>query len=266
MKKFDERLINLIKKVGVKKGDVILVHLDIYKSISLKKGIRKDLEYHYFSLKKAVGNNGTIVVPAFFYEYARNNQVFDLNNTPPSRVLGFFPLFMMKKKNKYRSVNPISSLIAIGKYARFIGNSSGSAFGYDSSFYRLNKLNAKMLFIGIDCHATTFVHFPEYVAGVPHMYNKYFNTSVVKNGKKLNLQISGQVRYLNRSIEYNSDEHTKKFEKAGLVKKAKLRNSYFIRCLKCDEVFKFLLKKLKVNFSYLLKKKPKFKKGQLPWK
>ena len=38
------------------------------------------------------------------------------------------------------------------------------------------------------------------------------------------------------------------------------------RCLKCDEVFNFLLSKLKKNFSYLLKKKPKFKKGQNSFK
>jgi len=266
MKKFDDRLAKLIKKVGIKKGDIVLVHLDICKSISLNKGVRNDLEYHYFSLKKAIGNNGTIVVPAFFYEYARNNRVFDVTNTPPSRNLGFFPLFMMKKRNKHRSINPISSLLAFGKHAKFIGNSSGSAFGYDSAFYRLYKLNAKMLFIGIDCRATTFVHLPEYMAGVPHVYNKYFKTSVIKNKKKINLPISGQVRYLNANIEYDHDGHTKKFEKAGLVKKEKLRSLYYIRCLKCDEVFNFLLEKLKKNFSYLLKKNPKFKKGQTPLK
>ena len=135
---------------------------------------------------------------------------------------------MMKKKKKSRSINPISSLIALGKHAKFIGDSSASAFGYDSSFHRLNKLNAKMLFIGIDCHATTFVHFPEYMVGVPHMYNKYFKTNVFKNGKKINLPISGQVRYLNLNIKYDSEGHTKRFEKAGLVKKEKLKNNYYV--------------------------------------
>ena len=266
MKKFDDKLIKLIKKVGIKKGDVVLTHLDASKSISLNKGLRNDLDYHYSSLKKVVGNSGTIVVPAYFYEYARSNQIFDVDNSSPSRDLGFFSLYVMEKKSRRRSINPITSLIAFGKYGKFIENSSGSAFGYDSAFHRLHQLNAKMLFIGIDCSATTFVHLPEYMAGVPHVYNKYFKTSVIKNKKKINLPISGQVRYLNANVEYDSDGHTKKFEKAGLVKKEKLRSLYYIRCLKCDEVFNFLLKKLKKNFSYLLKKNPKFKKGQTPLK
>ena len=265
MKKFDDRLVKLIKKVGIKKGDIVLAHLDVSKSISLNKGLRNDLDYHYYSLKKAVGNSGTIVVPAYFYEYARSNQIFDVDKSLPSRDLGFFPLYVMKKKSRRRSINPITSLIAFGKYGKFIENSSGSAFGHESAFHRLYQLNAKMLFFGID-NAMTFVHLPEYLVGVPHIYNKHYITSVIKKGKKINLPITGQVRYLDMNVHYDSDKHTGEFEKAGLVKKAKLIDSFYIRSMKCDKIFDFLLKKLKKNPFYLLKVKPKFKKNKIPVK
>ena len=265
MKIFDNRLVKLIKKVGIKKGDVVLAHLDASKSISLNKGLRSDLDYHFFSLKKVIGKSGTIVVPAYFYEYARSNKVFDVDNSPPSRDLGFFSLYAMKKKNKHRSINPITSLIAFGKYAKYIGSSSGSAFGYDSAFHRLYQLNAKMLFIGIE-NAMTFLHLPEYWIGAPHLYNKYYTTRVIKKGKKINLPITGQVRYLNMNVHYDSDEHTRIFDEAGLVKKAKLTDSFYIRSMQCDKIFNFLIKELKKNSSYLLRTNPKFKKNQIPIK
>lgn len=253
-----------LRKCGIKKGDVVLVHCNV-SSLGIIEGTVKDyLKTYLDALKGVLGNKGTIVVPAYYYEYGRKNIPFDVKRSPVSRELGLFSKFIAGQKKSYRSINPITSLAAIGPKAKYIcGGKTASAYGIDSGFDRLYKAKGKMVFLGVDLSVMTYVHYPEYMVGVPHLYNKYYETPIYYNGKKINLPVSGQVRYLNFKVDLGSFSNTRKFEKAGIVKKAKVGNGH-IRVVGCQEAFEFLKTKLQRNFFYLLKSKPNFIKNQVP--
>ena len=68
---------------------------------------------------------------------------------------------------------------------------------------------------------------------------KFLMYLYIKTKKKINLPVCNQVRYLehlNHSVIYDDVGNTKKFEKAGLIRKAKFGRDY-IRVASCKEIF-----------------------------
>jgi aminoglycoside 3-N-acetyltransferase len=264
MPKHNQKIINALKKCGIKKNDVLLLHSDISKLGRNEGTLKYQLENFLYSIKTLVGKNGTIVVPAFYFEYSRHSKAFKVPESPVSKELGLFPSFFCKQKNVLRSLNPLTSVAALGKKAKYIcQNNEVSAYGVDSPFDKLTKLKAKMAFIGVDCRAMNYLHYVEYMVGVPHVYNKLFSTDIYFHNKKVNLPVCNQVRYLDFNVNYDRNGNTKKFEKAGLIKKVKFEKDY-IRVTSVEKIFNFVKKKLKKNFYYLLKHEPKFKKKNIP--
>jgi len=255
---------NALKRCGIKKGDILFLHTDISKLNNFKSDLKQQLETYFEAIKSIVGVNGTIIVPAFYFEYSKRKKSFIIPGSPISKELGIFPNFFCKQKNVQRSLNPLTSVAAMGKHAKYICKGDNvSSYGVDSPFDKLTKLNAKMLFVGVDCRAMNYIHYIEYMVGVPHVYNKLFKIPIYYKGKKINLPVCNQVRYLNYNVTYDKFTNTKKFERAGLVKKVKIGNGY-IRTLNFVETFNFCKKKLQKNFYYFLKRSPNFKKNYIP--
>lgn len=264
---FDQTdLVQALKECGIQDGDVALVSSDIslLGTVTGTTTLRDRLECYFLAVKTSVGAEGTIVAPAFYYEYARKHKAFDIKRSPISRELGLFPRYLMAKPGALRSLNPISSLVAVGPKAKYIcGGETGSAFGVDSPFDRLYRANGKMIFLGVDLRVMTFMHYVEHMVGVPHVYNKYYQLPVFDDGKRIELPISAQVRYLDLDVSYSSLQNTDKLERAGIVRKARVGTG-FVRVLRCDETFDFLKLKLQRNFFYILESGPKFREGQVP--
>lgn len=253
-------------KLGLKRDDTVLVHSDISR-IGMIKGCKSKEEYLEILFNiflKVIGEKGTLVVPAFFYEYGRWGTPYNIKSSPVSNQLGIFSQFVTGLPQAIRSPNPIVALAAVGSNAKYICcGRTGSAYGIDSPWDRLMKCNGKMIFFGIDLSAMTFCHYVEHMVGVPHIYNKIFSAPVLEKGKKIKLFICAQVRYLKFGIEYDSEVNTRKFEKGKVVKKIKIGGG-IIRYLSCEQAFEFLKEKLKKNPYYLLKDKPKFILGKIP--
>ncbi|PIR13672.1 aminoglycoside N(3)-acetyltransferase [Candidatus Falkowbacteria bacterium CG11_big_fil_rev_8_21_14_0_20_39_10] len=267
MKIFTKREIEkVLIKLGLKKGDTVLVHSDISR-IGMIRGCKSKEEYLEILFNiflKVIGKKGTLVVPAFFYEYGRWQTPYDTKRSPVSNQLGVFSQYVAGLPQAARSPNPIAALAAVGPKAKYICcGGAGSAYGTDSPWDNLMKCNAKMIFFGIDLSAMTFGHYVEHMVGVPHVYNKIFTAPVSEKGKKIKLLIHAQVRYLKFGIEYEAEDNTRKLEKGKVVKKVKIGEGV-IRCLSCHQTFEFLKEKLKNNPYYFLKKKPKFTAGKIP--
>jgi aminoglycoside 3-N-acetyltransferase len=261
-----EEITQALKRVGLKKGDVVLVHSGLSK-IGLIEGRKEGDEYLetlYQGFLGAIGKNGTLVVPAFFYDYGRQEIPYDLRRSPVSPQLGVFARYITSLPQAVRSPNPIAALSAIGPRANYIcGGGTGSAFGIDSPWDRLLQVNAKMIFLGVDLRDMTFVYYVEERVGVPHLYNKFYQVPIFKNGRPIKLPICSQVRYLDFKIEYDTEKNTPRFEKAGLVVKEKL-GSGVVRCLSSKEFFDFAKEKVKKNYFYFLKWPPRFIAGKIP--
>jgi aminoglycoside 3-N-acetyltransferase len=261
-----EKLALALKSLGIKQGDNLLVHGGLLNLGQIGgKSAEENLDIIYDALIEVLGTEGTLIVPAFYYEFARWDKSFDVDNDEPSTGLGSFSSYVVRKSNAKRSLHPLSSMAAVGKNATLICEGTcPTSYGVGSSWDKLFELNGKMLFLGVDLSAMTFVHYVEHRMGVPHIYNKLHNANVVKNGKELNLPICSSVRYLDFDIVYNKSKYTQIFSEAGLVKEQVLGKSISY-LVSMKEAFNFIVDKLSDDVYFLLKNKPKFREGEIPY-
>lgn len=249
---------------GLAPGDTVLVHSDLF-AIGPVQGNQEDiLPMYYDAFWDVLGKEGTLVVPAYFYDYGRWGTPYDSQRSPVSRELGVFAQYVTNQAGALRSLNPIAALAAVGVGAQYISRGgTGSAFGSDSPWDRLFQSNGKMIFIGVDLRAMTFVHFVEHRVGVPHLYNKFYTVPVSEDGCIVNLPICAQVPYLDFDVVYDLDSLTSRFERAGLLQTATVGRGT-IRCVSAKVAFEFLKERLKQDYFYLLKRAPKFVAGKIP--
>ena len=257
-----KELINSLKKIGVKKNSTILIHSAIYTLGKIdstdNKKIPKEI---YTSIKKYLGPKGTILVPAYFYNYSRKNEPFDIYKSPPDKSLGIFSKYFFENRNFYRSKNPITSLAGTGYFAKKIcKKSNAKPYGPGSAWEILTNLNTHIVFLGTSLsNSLTYIHYIEFLAKVPHMYLKKFTIPIKSYGKKIEDKSYGYVRYLNCNVEVNLNKFQKDLESKKLLKKHKL-GSGIVSGIKCKDVLNFGLKKVLSNSSYFLKQKPNFRK------
>jgi len=256
-----------LEKAGVDVGNVLLVHSDVSKIGLFGKTLKDSLEILFDSLMETIAPIGTLAVPAYFYEYAKNNTPFDVQKSPISKELGLFPKYVNEMRDSFRSINPLTSIAAVGSYAEYLCQpDTGSSLGLMSSFDKLFELGAKMVFVGVDLSFMTFIHYIEHVVGVPYIYSKYFTTPVYNNSKRVKLPISAQVRYLDYEVQNKGWENTVRFEAIpDLVAKVKIGNDY-IRVVNMIDFFDFFSDKLMKDFFYDLEKVPNFDSGKVPMK
>ena len=107
-----------LKELKLKKGSSCLLHSSInglgpIKGIDIKK-IPETIVDLIFN---EIGDNGTLSVMTPYYDYGLKNKKFDLNNSPSAIELGAISSYIYKKKNSFRSLNPlftISSMVIFG--------------------------------------------------------------------------------------------------------------------------------------------------------
>ncbi len=256
-----------LKNANISNGDTVLLHsnvamLGVWDDCKGVEVLQRIKECFF----EVLGENGTLVVPAYFYEYARNKESFDLMLTPPSKELGVFSKYIFESGFEHRTINPLTSLIAIGKNAEYIvGGNTGASYGYDTGWDRLLKLNAKMCFLGVDLRVMTFIHHVEHSMCVPHLYQKLFLTPVFNNNKRLEIPICSQVRYMDFDITYDTPKLTEVFEKNNLIQASDLGRGK-LRVVGFAETYEFLCSEIKKDLFFLLKNKPTFNENMLPLK
>lgn len=91
-----------LKKIGVKKKDIIFVHTDIvnlpiysYRTRNINKRVELICDYIFKTLRKVVSTKGTIIVPTFNYDFCKTKK-FSLKKTPSKE--GVFTEYLRKKK------------------------------------------------------------------------------------------------------------------------------------------------------------------------
>ena len=260
-----EEFVRLLKEIGLKAGDTALVHCGFFNLGNLEhKNAEENLELVYQSLLDVLGVEGTLVVPAFYYEYGRWDAPFDAERTDVSKELGAFSSYVAKKKSAKRSIHPLTALAAVGKNAEHVTNGEClTSYGVGSAWDRFFEVDGKMLFLGVDLGSMTFVHYVEHRVGVPHIYNKYHTIPVSKNGVEISKQVSSSVRYLDFEVSYDKARYTKMFKEAGLLKELRIGNSMSFM-VEAKDAFHYLVKELNRDLFFLLKNKPEFKPGEVP--
>lgn len=254
-----------LKKLRIKKNSSCIIHASIINTGQFEDKKIQNIPTNIFNLvKEVVGVNSTISALSASYDYGKNKKKFDISNSIPTNEIGYFSKFMAKRKNSLRSFNPIFNISTEGKYAKFItSQKTPTAFGEDSAWHQLYKLNSEIIFIGCDLSVCTFVRFIEFRFGVPYLYNKLFNTKICNKKKIIFNYSSSPLRYKGSTAKYN----LKNFQNL-LIKKKILRVSKYkkiqIMAVKMQPCFKVGIEELKKNIYFFLESEPKYKKKSDP--
>ena len=93
-------LVKNFRKLGLKVGDTVLISSNISalgKIDNLKKK-QEYCEFYFQSLIKVIGKSGTIVVPSYTSQIAREGNNFSLENTESN--MGVFSEYIRKKEDQ----------------------------------------------------------------------------------------------------------------------------------------------------------------------
>ena len=245
----EKDLIKDFEAIGIKSGDVLLVHSSL-KSIGYVVG---GAETVIKALLKVLGDNGTLVMPTFTGSEklsAENPPYFDVKNSVC--WTGLIPETFRKMEGVRRSLHPTHSVAVFGKKGEFLIKNhfySKTPCDKKSPFYKLVKVGGKILLLGVTLDSMTLIHTVEELAKVSyHIQEKKVEATVIDERgevKKRFLYIHkyGTPRYF-RKIESESIEK-------GVMVKVSIGNavSYLTDAKK---FFKLALKKIKEDKDYFI--------------
>ncbi len=171
------------EKLGVRKGDILLVHSSL-RSLGGAKA-----EEVIDGLRCALGEEGTLVLPALSYMHCNpSNRAFDYNSTP-SNVGALPEFFRTSVAGVKRSLNPTHSCCAIGKNADFVVSGhilDDTPCGENSPFRRVYELGGKILFIGCGMNPNTSMHAVEELSRPDYLFGDMFEYELTdENGSKI---------------------------------------------------------------------------------
>ena len=254
-----------LKRLNLKKGSSCSLHSSIVGLGLIKNFSIENIPKKIFDLVfKEIGKNGTLSALTPYYDYGLKSKKFDLAKSNSVKDVGSLSDFINKKKGSTRSLNPLFNISSIGRKAKFITNKKTTmAFGADSAWDQLFKLNSDIVFLGCDLSVCTFIRYIEFRFGVPYLYNKHFNRDICMNKKIISKYSSSTLRYSYLDIEYD----TSKFQKI-LLKKKVLRTSINkkIKFMAVDmqSCFEIGVEELKKDLFFFLKRPPKYKNKLYP--
>lgn len=262
----EKQLLDAFERIGLQHGDTVLVHSDlrVFGMPDHLQAREEILRFYQEAFQKTLGEEGTLAVPAYYYEYARFGKDFDVDHSPVSMELGSFSQWINEQPNRIRSCNPLQSIAAIGKRAHELcGSESLSGYGVSSPWNRLRIMNGKILFLGAPFQSMTFVHYIEQHYGVPHLYFKIYPYPVIKSGKPMTGHPISAVRYLDYSVQYELARFQKRLEKAGALRSYEINGSNLL-VVNAEDAFQIGISCLDKDPNYFLKHPPKFVEGKIP--
>lgn len=175
-----ERLSAELASVGVRPGGILLVH----SSLSALGWVPGGAETVIRALERAVGPEGTLVMPSLTYErVTRAVPVFDVRETPGN--VGAIPERFRVRGGAERSVHPTHSACAAGPRAGELvaGHElDDTPVGPRSPFRRVRDAGGQILFLGCDLTPNTSLHGVEELAAPPYLFGEPVDFHIIGAG------------------------------------------------------------------------------------
>jgi aminoglycoside 3-N-acetyltransferase len=220
-----ERLIQELKKCGIKEGDSVLVHSSFSKIGFVAGGPKTFVD----GLLAVIGTSGNLLMPSspnagYQLDYIRNLSVFDIQND--SSKMGAITEYFRTLPGVKRSGSPTEPVCCFGPKADwFTSGHLGELTPYtkNSPFARLAEAKGKILYVGVTLdNAGTSLHvledavedfkFPVYSPEVFRVSVKQANGSLVP--------VDVKVHNPEQSAKRRCDELLPMFESEGAMKHA----------------------------------------------
>jgi aminoglycoside 3-N-acetyltransferase len=169
-----------LRKLGVRPGEVLLVHMSYRAVRPVDGGPAGVIE----ALRGAVGSEGTIVMPS----WGDDDEIpFDPARTPVAADLGVTAELFRRRPGVRRSDHPFA-FAALGPHAATVTadpfprppHAAASPVG------RVYDLEGRVLLLGVGHDADTTVHLAESMAGVPYQVPKH--CTVLEAGRAVRVE------------------------------------------------------------------------------
>jgi aminoglycoside 3-N-acetyltransferase len=200
-----------LEKIGVQKGDHLGLGIS-YKSIGYVNG---GPEAFIDALIEAVGSEGTIMMNAYtnFFsisqvQFGWTDYVFEPELTKANT--GIVPETFRKYKNSIRSRHPTNSVVAYGRWAKFLTDGHDENASAYLPYSRLSEIDGKFLAVGIGDSLVGLRHQAQYAAGlltiVPWKSAVRYRDNNGKLKTFIRRDLGGCVRRLPELVAYLQEE------------------------------------------------------------
>jgi len=207
---------DMLRKVGVKQNDVVLLHSDITPYANVMRADFASACHHLY--EQLTHNVDTLIVPTFNYDFSTYGSPYN-HETTRSQV-GLFTHYCLFHKDLHRSFHPVFSFASTNMFH----NIPKDAFGKESMFDRLYNVDrdmggVKIIMLSVPATQMTFVHYIEQRLNVWYRYKKYFTGQVTKNGETWTDTFSIFVRDLEHNVQNNFAPVMDRLEKCGIIRR-----------------------------------------------
>ena len=166
-----------MKQVGAQDCKVLFVHTDVmFGKINPELSRTQYLDAIYQTLLSL--DVDTIMMPSFTFSFC-NNEVYDVKKS--KTYMGVLNEYVRKQPNVMRSVDPILSMIAVGKDMSILMDLGHHSLGKGSSYDKLhNTPDVKFLFLGAEiAECFTYIHYMEKILDVPYRFDMPFTGTII---------------------------------------------------------------------------------------
>lgn len=234
-------------RCGVNRGDVLLVHSNIKRTLveARSKGVQLTPDDILDSFLECLGSDGTLVLPLFNFDFAIKKR-FDIRNTPSH--MGALTEIARKRHGVVRTGHPIYSFAVLGKKSNlFDGLVNKSGYGEDSPFGLIHKLNGKIASLDLeDQNSMTFYHFVEESMEVDYRYFKKFKGEYIdQSGNLTNCEFKLFVRDLSKGVITHVNPAGDQMWELGLYSGDKPKEKSGLRTVEARQMYSFVANLIK---------------------
>lgn len=260
-------LVAAFREAGISQGETVYVSTQLFGLGPMWGATTRQalLQGFYEGIRKAIGPEGTLVVPTFTQQVGRFGLPYVHEET--ESLTGLFGEYVRKLAGSRRSLHPVFSVSAIGPRAEEITeNVSAVAFGKDSAFDRLYRLGGKAVCAGFSYysgHITSLMHYVETAFAVPYYYNKYVTAEVWAGGQRLPGPYVINVKYFNAGCSFDYRRFIDALAADGSIWTARLGRGA-IHSVEIGKQVDVGFDLLKTDMFAFLSGPPQFEVGRIP--
>jgi len=191
-----EELANDFRKLGIAAGDTVMLHA----SVRAVGEVAGGPDAIHLALKSALTPEGTLMMyascPRFYDEVGRGNLTMEQERELLEKLPAFDPLTARSDRDNGILVeflrtfpdshvnHHVARFVCWGKQTGHLFESQpwNYAFGADSALERFVLLDGKIVLLGSDHDAVTFLHYVEHIVDIPGKRVARYQVPVMENG------------------------------------------------------------------------------------
>jgi aminoglycoside 3-N-acetyltransferase len=193
-----QELANDFRKLGIKAGDTVMLHA----SVRAVGEVAGGPDAIHLALKSALTPEGTLMMyascPRYYDEVGRGNLTTEQEREILEKLPAFDPLTARSARDNGAlveflrtypdsRVNPhVARFVFWGKQTGHLVSRQpwNYAFGSDSPLERFLMLDGKIVLLGCDHDAVTFLHYVEHIAELPGKRVARYEVPIMENGRR----------------------------------------------------------------------------------